>query len=340
MKSIYEIYNIVLVESIKDDAIEIFGNSEEAKSYVDKFFNDIRNRESSSLKKDINYWVKQGFESFKTYIDNFKSNKQIKSSLNNLEQVDNGNGKRLDIIDGYEIWRVDSYKASKFLGRTYKNVSTNWCISSNDDVLFNEPYVDEDIRYYFLIKQEPIRNDEVLSKWNKVGIKVTLENTLTYWDTTNNADNNKIEKKIDQLPKNIQDIVEKYSNKISNKWWYKTITEDIHPFEKDWLLAEKYAKSHKLDREEFSYTPTKSTLNFVRTPQGIFILSVDTPEEYRGKGGASRLLQQVKDIGQNIYLDASATDDNKQEELDNLYMKHGFKRINGSKKFVYFIGGR
>jgi len=63
--------------------------------------------------------------------------------------------------------------------------------------------------------------------------------------------------------------------------------------------------------EEFRYTPTKSSLNFVRTPCGIFILSVDTHKDYRSKGGASRLLQQVKDIGQPIYLDASATDDNK-----------------------------
>jgi len=240
MKSINEIYNIVLVESIKDAAIEIFGNSEEAKSYVDKFFNDIRHKETFAIKKDINYWVKQGFDSFKTYIDNFKSNKQIKSSLNNLEQVDSGNGKRLDIIDGYEIWRVDSYRASKFLGRTYKNVSTNWCISSNDHVLFNEPHTDEHVRYYFLIKQEPIRDNEELKKWNKVGIKVTPENTLTFWDTTNNIDNNKVEKKLNQLPSNIQEIINQYSEKISNKWWYESkhsISED-NSFEKDWLSAQ------------------------------------------------------------------------------------------------------
>jgi len=228
MKSVSQIYNLVieslLIENIKDDVIEIFGNSQEAKQYVDKFFNEIRHKEVSALKKDINYWVKQGFEEFKKYVDEFKSNKERKSSLNNLTQVDNGNGKRLNIIDGYEIWRVDSYKAARFLGRTYKNISTNWCISSNDSVLFDEPYTDEDIRYYFLIKQEPIRNDEALSKWNKVGIKVYpngKENILTFWDTTNNIDNNKVEKKIDQLPKNIQDIVNQYSQKISNKWWYE-----------------------------------------------------------------------------------------------------------------------
>lgn len=116
-----------------------------------------------------------------------------------------------------------------------------------------------------------------------------------------------------------------------------TLQEDnLKILEKDWIFAEKYAKSHKLDREEILYKPTSSSINFVKTPVGIFILSLDTPEEYKGMGGATNLLQQVKNMKYNIYLEADASDNNKQDELEKLYIKNGFKRIN-DKKFYYIV---
>lgn len=44
----------------------------------------------------------------------------------------------MNTIDGYEIWYVPSYEAAVELGRFYKNVSTNWCISTDEPKYFND----------------------------------------------------------------------------------------------------------------------------------------------------------------------------------------------------------
>jgi hypothetical protein len=145
MKTINQIYSIVLEsillnESAKEDAIDKFSkytnnnetiDKEFVKKYVDKFWDEIRHKETDPKKKDINYWLKEGYVAFIDYIDDFKSAKDIKRDSQNLTSVDNGKGKLLAIIDDYELWQVDSYKAAKYLGRNYKNMPTKWCISSN-----------------------------------------------------------------------------------------------------------------------------------------------------------------------------------------------------------------
>lgn len=134
MKNYKEIYTYLIEESIKDDAIDKFDKlGEVSKDIVNKFWNEIRHKETDPKKKDINFWLKGTYQDFKEYVENFKSNKEVKKTSKNLMQVDNGNGKLLGINDGYELWQVDSYDAAKFLGRFYKNVSAKWCISTDND---------------------------------------------------------------------------------------------------------------------------------------------------------------------------------------------------------------
>lgn len=79
MKTFKQIYtlileNILIEESIKDDAIKRFG--EGSQEIVNKFWDEIRHKENDPKKKDINFWLKGSFEDFKNYVKTFKSNKQ------------------------------------------------------------------------------------------------------------------------------------------------------------------------------------------------------------------------------------------------------------------------
>lgn len=103
-----------------------------------------------------------------------------------------------------------------------------------------------------------------------------------------------------------------------------------------YILSKKYALSHKLDRTTIFDKSTMASLDYVCTPYGIFILSIDTPKEFRGKGGASRLLQTVIKLD-DTYLEADASEDNRQEDLERLYMHNGFTHLD-NKIFMHKKG--
>lgn len=77
-----------ILESIKDDAIKHFEKEleergaegiDEVKDIVNKFWNDVRHRETDN-RKDIKYWTEKGgsFNDLKRYVERFKSGKEIK----------------------------------------------------------------------------------------------------------------------------------------------------------------------------------------------------------------------------------------------------------------------
>jgi ankyrin repeat protein len=221
MKTLNQIYILVLesllLESAKDTAIEKFGRTEVVQTYVNKFWDEIRYKEIDPKKKDINYWIKEGFDNFKIYVDNFKSGKMERKEAQNLTSVDNGNGKLLEVVDDYELWKVNSYKAANILGSNYKNIPTHWCISSDTEEHWENYYREYNNRFYFLISKT--RHDNILENlWDKIAIKVDKDNTKKYYDLKDNE----IEYK--NLPKNIQNIIKKIDNKI--KWWEIIYTHD------------------------------------------------------------------------------------------------------------------
>lgn len=227
MKNINQIYSLVLEsilnESIKDDAIKKFGDSEEVQTYVNKFWDKIRTKETDPDKKDINYWIKKGFPDFKEYIDNFKSNADIKRGARNLTTVDNGKGRLIKIIDGYELWKVNSYEAAKYLGRNYKNNPTVWCISSDNPkfwVDYTTGIPAEDIEdgfepvdpsiFYFLISQTINSKDSPKHAFDKIALETNEAGYHTYWDLH--------DKKIplNKFPQDIQTLILKAESDIEH----------------------------------------------------------------------------------------------------------------------------
>ena len=115
---------------------------------------------------------------------------------------------------------------------------------------------------------------------------------------------------------------------------YKEIYESVvNNLEHNYENARIFALAHKSERTTLADKDTHSSIDYVNTPYGIFVLSIDTPKEFRGRGGASRLLQQVIKLG-DVYLEADASEDNKQEDLERFYLKNGFISI-GNKQFVH-----
>jgi len=226
MNSFKQIYEIVL-ESIKDDAIIKFSkmsaeNQDNTQKYVNKFWNEIRNKETDPQKKDINYWLKVGFPQFANYVDTFKSEKDKKIDSKNLTSFDHSKGKLLEVIDDYELWQVDSYNASKYLGREYKNSPTKWCISSNSEEHWHDYYIDQDKRFYFLISRirHPDLSDE--HKWDKIAIAIDIDKKIAYWDLSDNRFN---KTHTTDTPIHIIELLDKVSNKI--KWYNIEATDDF-----------------------------------------------------------------------------------------------------------------
>lgn len=227
MKTFKEIYTYLIEESIKDDALQKFGDNAYAQDIINKFFNEIRHKETDSKKKDINFWLKGNFKDFKNYVENFKSNKEVKRQNKTLTEVDNGNGKLLGINDGYELWQVDSYEAAKFLGRFYKNVSAKWCISTDNEELWEDYFNIGDNRFYFLIRQVHT-NDQEDKLWNKVAINIGKKDSFynyKYWDITDNSNKKHIYKDYYDLPPYLRNILEDFKTKIV---WYHNDKNDLN----------------------------------------------------------------------------------------------------------------
>lgn len=100
------------------------------------------------------------------------------------------------------------------------------------------------------------------------------------------------------------------------------------------LQAQIFAINNKHNRQTIRDDITQSTVDYVDTPYGRFILSLDTPEQFRNRGGATRVIKKALNCKSIIYLEADASDPKKglnQQQLIDFYRKFGFKIISGNK---------
>jgi len=159
---------------------------------LENFWINIRLK-TTPPQNDINFWFKKPFEEFKSFVENYKSNTEKKTEQK-YKAVTTKDGKGIKIAenDEYELWKVDSYDASKELGRFYKGYSTEWCISTDNIKYWNTYYYKGDRRIYFLIGKNKKRGN-----LNKIAILVDTDNILECWNTADTEIDQKVIKGID-----------------------------------------------------------------------------------------------------------------------------------------------
>lgn len=166
-ESIANAYKRIVVEGYIDDAtVKKFGNTEEVKKYVNKFKDTIRFKLHDE-KKDINYWLKQGFSAFKKFIDDIEAKEQLPAIIRDKALV--------KIVDGYEIYRVEDIDTGIYLTRDYKRTTViNWDIFSKNTW---DSYMKPGVRFFLLIKQNPSKND---LQYNKIGVLLDKDGNIKF----------------------------------------------------------------------------------------------------------------------------------------------------------------
>jgi len=121
-------------------------------------------RRISAPENDIDWWIRKPFADLKKFVDGFDTRKRsIRRSDAHAEKAKKYGAVLMGVIYEYEIWYVPSYEAAVELGRFYKNVSTSWCISTDEPKYFNDQYSDSE--FMFLIHENPEKcQDEDLVK--------------------------------------------------------------------------------------------------------------------------------------------------------------------------------
>ena len=184
MRKFYALYEQIVLEA-RRDALLKWKDYRDVKEIIDKYLKEVRHKVNPPI-NNIDWWHKnKTYEQFKDFVVNYVSKSaKDKKVHTDISEIDGA--KRIDIIEGYEVWKVESYKACRFLGRFYKNLSTSWCISTDNDHYWNSYYIDDDYRIYFLIKQQITDRTDIYNKIailrddsDKIAIKEALE-TLVY----------------------------------------------------------------------------------------------------------------------------------------------------------------
>jgi hypothetical protein len=192
MKFFEQIYRDLLLEG-KQEALAKWKQFEEAEQYVELFMNKrngIRLKVSSPY-NDIDFWhSNKTFEEFKEFIDIFNSKRQLKNLKKyEITVSDDGKSKKIDEIDDYEIWEINSADSAKQIGRFYKGKSAKWCIcTDNGDYYWNNYHKND--TFYFLIRKNP-KNDE----FDKLAFEFKANDEVKIWDLNNRKntfDNQKV----------------------------------------------------------------------------------------------------------------------------------------------------
>ena len=128
------------------------GSEPGAAETVDGFWK-IKSRARPPL-NDIDYWIKRPFAELKAFVDGFDTRKRSeRRSDEHAAKAAAAGAVRLGAAGGYEAWYVPSYEAAVELGRFYKNVSAQWCISTENPTYFNDDYSVSE--FIFMVAEDP-----------------------------------------------------------------------------------------------------------------------------------------------------------------------------------------
>jgi hypothetical protein len=190
--------NLQLLENIHRYLGETFDLDEGYKEVRAKFGDDSegviedfkellkRNIIKDANEKNIDYWGKQGFEKFTDFVNkmkNVKSNTEVKKDVNSTPHKD---AKLIGETKNYEVYHIPTYECAKFMGRFYKNISTSWCISTDNEKHFNTSYATSCF-YFFILKDDLSMGN----KFSKVALQMPSDTIgdFVYWDASDKNHN-------------------------------------------------------------------------------------------------------------------------------------------------------
>ena len=166
----------ILEESFKI-AVEKFG--EDSKPTIDLFRKLVNKNQFQGQEKDINYWIKQGFEKFKSKVMEVEQKGSKTSQKKERNSTPHKEAIKIKDTENYEVFQIPSYEASKFMGRFYRNKSAGWCISTDSELHFNQSY--RDSSFYFFIRKEFLGDT-----FDKIALELKVNEKIVYWSSNDN----------------------------------------------------------------------------------------------------------------------------------------------------------
>ena len=153
-----------MLDESKTDYLRKHADEPDVDDVVGKFW-EIRHR-LSSPQNDISWWMKKPYSELKRFVLGFDmSNRRQRRDIDYRKQMVDNDARLLGNRNGYEIWYVPTYEAMRIIGRFYKGVSTDWCVSSDDPSFWFDMH---DMSEFIALVREKMQHDE----FDKIAIEM------------------------------------------------------------------------------------------------------------------------------------------------------------------------
>jgi hypothetical protein len=147
------------------------------KEYFDAF-KKLRDKNyiKNNQEKDIDYWGKQSWENFKSFVDELKTQKSKSSEMKDTKQ------KGVELVAENDDWKI--YKMFTHQAVLKYGSGTQWCITEEDGVRWRE--YRKHSSFYFMIAKKLDRENP----FYKIAVQVPHNgNHTVYWDSRDDSHN-------------------------------------------------------------------------------------------------------------------------------------------------------
>lgn len=159
-------------------------DAETVKEYLDDFKKLRDSRDLGDQEKDIDYWGKQSWDTFKEFVDTQKETKS-KTEQKKLKKTE---GAELVFEDTeWRVYKILTHEAAMLYGS-----GTKWCIVQEDGKHWRQ-YIREDSCFYFMIS----KTKECNNPYYKIAVQVKPSGALIFW---NAADRKLLAEDIKSIP--------------------------------------------------------------------------------------------------------------------------------------------
>lgn len=146
-----------------DGGVEV----EEIKKYFEEF-KALKPRIKEADERDIDKWAKQGWEKFKSFVDELKGTK----SGQQLKKEEKAEGAEMVAEnDDWRVYHIVTHKACMMYGS-----NTKWCITQQNGTHWKN-YTKAGNNFYFILSKTKRE-----SPWNKIALAVDKKGDKSYFD--------------------------------------------------------------------------------------------------------------------------------------------------------------